>query len=131
MNGDYLLDTNVVSAWFRDDAPIAEKLREGPSILLPSIVAGELLFGAQRVQGKKQKQLWDFLGEVFNSTPIVSVDLETAEVYAVIKHALERQGTPIPENDVWIAAIARQHGLILVSRDAHFGYVEQLKLEKW
>ena len=56
---------------------------------------------------------------------------ETAQVYGEIRNALRAKGRPIPENDLWIAAIAAQHQLPLVSRDAHFRDVAQLTLEIW
>jgi len=58
-------------------------------------------------------------------------DTETAHMYGEIKRALSVKGHPIPENDIWIAAIAIQHDLILISRDAHFTEVENLKVQVW
>ena len=62
---------------------------------------------------------------------LFSCDLETARRYGIIKDRLRRKGTIIPDNDIWIAAIAMQHGLILVTRDAHFDEVESLQTERW
>ena len=56
---------------------------------------------------------------------------ETARHYSQIKSDLRAQGRPVPENDIWIAAVALQHGLVLVTRDEHFGQVGGLKTERW
>jgi len=58
-------------------------------------------------------------------------DIETATHYARIKNDLRLKGKPIPENDIWIAALALQHGLILATRDAHFGEVDGLTVVRW
>ena len=58
-------------------------------------------------------------------------DLETAQWYGIIKDQLRRKGRPIPDNDIWIAAIAMQYDLILVTRDSHFDEVESLQTEHW
>ena len=62
---------------------------------------------------------------------ILSCDSTTAQHYGEIKNLLREKGRPIPENDIWIAAIANQHNLTLVSRDNHFDKVEGLSLERW
>ena len=62
---------------------------------------------------------------------ILSNDRATARLYGEVKESLRRKGTPIPENDIWIAAIARQHDLPLVARDAHFQQVDDLRIEEW
>lgn len=62
---------------------------------------------------------------------ILACDAETARLYGEVKNSLRKKGHPIPENDIWIAATALQHGLILVSRDEHFAEVEGLRAEKW
>ena len=62
---------------------------------------------------------------------VLDCDAETARVYGDVENALRVKGRPLPENDIWIAAIAVQHGLTLVSRDAHFGEIENLKVVAW
>jgi tRNA(fMet)-specific endonuclease VapC len=63
--------------------------------------------------------------------PVLACDAETAQHYGRIRNVLLAKGRPIPENDIWIAASARQHGLTLVTRDGHFGSVEDLIVERW
>jgi tRNA(fMet)-specific endonuclease VapC len=58
-------------------------------------------------------------------------DTETARYYAELKNALRLKGHPIPENDIWIAAVALQHGLALVTRDTHFDGIKNLKSVVW
>jgi len=62
---------------------------------------------------------------------ILELDAETARRYAKVRDELRRQGTPIPENDVWIAALARQHELPVVTRDEHFDQVPGLGRRAW
>ena len=63
--------------------------------------------------------------------PVLPVDTETARVYGIIKASLRKQGTPIPENDIWIAALAKQHDLTLSTRDGHFENVPELEIARW
>lgn len=62
---------------------------------------------------------------------VLPIDLATTRQYAKVRNELRAQGTPIPENDVWIAALARQHGLPVVSRDEHFDHVPRLVRHGW
>ncbi len=69
--------------------------------------------------------------EFIAANRILVCDTETAQFYGQIKNALKIKGRPIPENDMWIAAVAIQHDLILASRDAHFSEIHGLRLEAW
>jgi tRNA(fMet)-specific endonuclease VapC len=69
--------------------------------------------------------------EFATANSVLACDLETARHYGRIKDGLRRKGRPLPENDIWIAALARQHDLTLVSRDAHFADVESLPVKVW
>ena len=80
-----------------------------------------------RLEAPNRRQLGEFLES--DRVRVVSVDPETGERYAVIRDFLRRKGTPIPTNDLWIAASAAQHGLKLVSLDRHFKEVPQILLE--
>lgn len=62
---------------------------------------------------------------------VLGCDAETARRYGEVKNGLRQKGRPIPENDIWIAAIALQYDLTLVARDVHFGEVDGLKVEAW
>ncbi len=89
---------------------------------IPSIVLGELYFGARK-SGKKAHNL-KRIDELAIKTPILNCDVKTTQQYGQIKDALRQKGRPIPENDIWIAAIALQHNVTLVTRDAHFEQVD-------
>jgi len=65
------------------------------------------------------------------SSSVLGCDTDTAREYGTIKDMLRTKGRPIPENDIWIAAIGRQYGLILVTQDTHFEEIEGLKVETW
>ena len=129
MPGRYLLDTNIVIALFNGDAGVKARLEASPEIFLSSVVLGELYFGAAKsarpVANKAKAE--DFAA----SCPLVVSDQVTALEYGSVKTSLKKKGKPIPENDVWIAACAFQHDLILVTRDGHFKYVEGLQFEAW
>jgi tRNA(fMet)-specific endonuclease VapC len=71
------------------------------------------------------------IDEFVDSNMVLSCDTETARQYGIVKDQLRNKGKPIPENDIWIAAIAIQHELGLVTRDAHFGEVSGLNLNIW
>ena len=129
MSGSVLLDTNIVIALFAGDPAIIKKLSETEEVFVPSIVLGELYFGAQNA-ARAEKNIAR-IGAFAESNTILRCDGETAKHYGFIKYQLKVSGTPIPENDIWISAIALQFGLILISRDKHFGAVEGLRLEQW
>lgn len=71
------------------------------------------------------------MAAVAATAAVLVCDATTAGLYGELKAALRAQGTPIPENDLWIAALTRQHTLTLVSRDEHFEAVPGLEIERW
>jgi len=123
-----LIDTNIYSLAFKGDEEVSETLREVSGIGLTAISVGELLSGFRggRNEKRNRKQLTEFL-----DTPRVTlypIDESTAEYYSAILDQLRKDGTPIPTNDIWIASVARQHGLPLFTRDKHFSKVDGLLL---
>jgi tRNA(fMet)-specific endonuclease VapC len=129
MSGNYLLDTNIIVALFANDTAVTNRLASDVTVFVPSIGLGELYYGAQ-----KSSRLKDNLAQVDNfvvMSTVLSCDAETASWYGEIRNKLRQKGRPIPENDIWISAIAFQHDLILVTRDAHFSEIENLKIEQW
>jgi len=129
MNGKYLLDTNIVIAIFAGDPDVLEPLVQSNEVFLPTIVLGELYYGA-----RKSTHVDANIGridELATSSALLACDIDTSRHYGRIKNDLRAKGRPIPENDIWIAAVAQQHGLTLVSRDAHFHQVDALSLEVW
>ena len=129
VSGKYLLDTNIVVALFAGDGSVQEKLAGASRVFVPSIVLGELHYGARK-SGQTEKNLAR-LEEFAASSAVAACDAGTAREYGIIKDQLRKRGRPIPENDIWIAAIVRQHDFVLVTRDNHFSEIEDLKMEKW
>lgn len=124
-----LLDTSAYSNLMRGNKQISEVLDESDEIFLPSIVIGELLAGFKggAKEHDNKSVLKDFLS-VTNVT-LLTIDDSTAERYSVILDYLKKCGTPIPTNDIWIAASAMQHGLILITSDIHFTKIPQIVVE--
>ncbi len=121
-----LLDTSAYSAFMRGNTEVRIALGRADQIWLSTIVLGELHAGFLR--GKHRRKNVREL-ETFLSSPrvrVADVDEETAGRYAVILGSLWDAGTPIPTNDIWIAASAMQHGLRLVTLDAHYLKVKQV-----
>lgn len=121
-----LVDTSAYSAFMQGEPAIKAALQQAEQIYLNAVVLGELLagFSGGKRLDKNRKEL-----EAFLSSPRVEV-LElgdaTAERYATIFAFLRQQGTPIPTNDIWIAASAMEHGLCVLTRDPHFKKVPQV-----
>jgi tRNA(fMet)-specific endonuclease VapC len=126
-DGELLLDSNVAIALFRHDAGVQQALWAAQRIFIPVIVVGELFAGALKAGQAQQERAR--IKALLASGQVLDCDVETAEHYAQVKDELRRRGRPIPENDVWIAALARQHGLTLASRDGHFDEVGGLRRE--
>lgn len=129
MSGKCLLDTNIVIALFADESTVKENLAKTDEVFIPSIVIGELNYGARK--SARSKENLARIDDFAESNVVLGCDTGTAHFYGEIKNALRVKGHPIPENDIWIAAIALQHGLTLVTRDAHFSEIENLKTAAW
>ncbi len=120
------LDTSAYSALMRGHRDVASLVRRAEAVLLPAVVAGELLYGFRH--GSRFEENAARL-EAFLETPsvnLLAVTFVTADRFGRIATALREKGTPIPTNDIWIAAQAMEAGADLVSSDAHFGLVEGL-----
>ncbi len=129
MSGRVLLDTNIVIALFAKEAIVQQHLAEVGEVFVPSIVLGELYYGA-----RKSTQVEANLARIdafAASTAILVCDTATARQYGDIKNQLRAKGQPIPENDLWIAAIAQQYQLTLATRDGHFRAIDGLLVEQW
>ena len=120
------LDTNRYTDLCRGDDAVAQIIERADEILLPFIVLGELRAGfAAGTQGPRNESIL----RRFLMKPAVSIlyaDDQTTQSYANVYRQLRAQGTPIPTNDMWIAALALQHSLALFARDAHFDHLPQL-----
>lgn len=123
-----LVDTNAYVAFLRGDADVAEVVGYADRLYLNSVVLGELLagFAVGNRGARNRMELTRFLESP--RVGVVPVTAETADSYALVYASLRRKGQPIPVNDLWIAASALEHGLALLSLDAHFAQVDGLRL---
>ena len=124
-----ILDTNALSAWCDGDDSLLAVLPSDRPLFLPVIVLGEYRFGIKAARDGKIREKW--LDSVEHAITVLDADSTTARRYADMREELRLAKTPIPENDVWIAALARQHDLPLLSRDAHFDCVSGLQRAGW
>ena len=127
--GSVLLDTNVVGAHLRNDPDLTARLRSTPALYVPWVVLGELHYGALRAQ-RREAQL-ALVREFLQTAVLVLPDRSTSELYGQMKAELTAIGRLIPDNDIWIAAVAPQFNLPLVTRDAHFAVVPALNTLAW
>lgn len=123
-----LIDTNIYSNSLRGDTEVIAILRHVSHLGITAISIGELLSGFRA--GNKEKQNRRELGMFLDSPRVTlyAVNEDTAEYYCSILNQLKNQGTPIPTNDIWIAATAFQYGLQLYTLDAHFSHIKGLLL---
>ena len=124
-----ILDTNALSALADGDVGAAQEMALAPQVAIPVIVLGEYRFGIARSRRKREYEIW--LANFVAASRVLAVDEETANWYAIIRTQLERAGTPLPSNDTWIAALARQHTLPLLSRDRHFDWIKGVRRLDW
>ena len=124
-----ILDTNGLSALADGESTLEPILREAAEVALPVIVLGEFRYGVRQSRDRQRYEQW--LTESLGNFRILDVDSETATSYASIRVELKKAGTPIPSNDVWIAALCRQHSLFLLSRDRHFDLVVGIRRIDW
>jgi tRNA(fMet)-specific endonuclease VapC len=121
-----LLDTNAYSALKRGDEAVASLVRAAEEIVFSAVVAGELLYGFRH--GSRTSANIAELDEFLSRPHVTFVPASrvTADRFARIATALRKRGTPIPTNDIWIAAHAAETGADLVSFDDHFRHVDSV-----
>jgi tRNA(fMet)-specific endonuclease VapC len=129
MSGEIALDTSVAIRFLNGEVAITARVLALPEIILPTIVVGELLFGAEN-STRPLQNLPQYL-EFISACIVVPLGRQTAATYARTRLSLKRKGRPIPMNDVWIAAQCLEHGWVLVTDDTDFNYVDGLMLERW
>ena len=120
-----ILDTNALSAWADGHSGAGELLRTATRLVIPTVVLGEYLFGIQ--QSRQQKRYEEWLSQNLPATDLAVIGFATAKAYARIRLELKQRATPIAANDVWIAALAEQHSLPIMSNDAHFDAVSSIE----
>jgi tRNA(fMet)-specific endonuclease VapC len=124
-----ILDTNGLSAMADGDPKLEPLLKGAKEIVIPVVVLGEYRYGVRQSPHRLRYERW--LAETISNCRVLRIDEGTAEGYAETRGLLKRSGRPIPGNDIWIAALARQHAMPLVSRDRHFDFVPGLKRMAW
>lgn len=129
MNGKFLLATNIIIALFAGEESILRNLGTAEEVFISSNAIGELFFGAQKSSrvAENIRRIQEFVG----SNTVLNCDAETAQHYGEIKESLRKTGRPIPENDIWIASIARQHDLALATRDQRFQAITLIQVTTW
>lgn len=128
MSGKISLDTNIVIRLFKNDPLVTKKLAASSNIFLPTPVIAELLFAAKN--SSRPKENLKIHNEFIDSCSVLDITRKTAEYYSTIRFSLKQKGNPIPENDLWIAAICIEHNISLFTADAHFDCIDDLKVLK-
>ena len=129
VTGRILLDTSVVVAVLRRAPGMIERLRGQEELLVPLVVLGELRYGANLATPPDRQH--EAVRTFMASATLLLPTERTAAEYARIKASLKAAGTPLPENDVWIAGVACEHGLPLATMDAHFRQIPDLHVLDW
>lgn len=121
-----LLDTNRLSDALAERSEVLDNLELAEAVYVPVVVLGELRSGFQagRRAAQNEKRLQWFLAQ--DGIGPLPIEPPVSHRYAALHHALRSRGRPIPTNDLWIAALALEHGLVLYTRDAHFADVPGL-----
>jgi len=126
---DLILDTNALSAIAEGEPGAAKQFARAGRVAIPVIVLGEYRFGITLSRHQPEYERW--LEDMVSVCDVLEVSEGTAIWYAELRGQLKEAGTPIPSNDVWIAALCRQHTLSILSRDRHFDLVKGLRRLDW
>ncbi len=124
-----ILDTNALSAYLDNMSEAVRMVSEARQVAVPVIVAGEFVFGI--AQSRHREVYERSLERMLSRCAVLDVGIETARHYAAIRLELKSAGRPIPANDLWIAALARQHAIPVMSRDTHFDFVGGVRRLSW
>ena len=124
-----ILDTNALSAAADSEPAALRVVAQANLIAVPVIVLGEYRMGIAQSRHRSTYENW--LRNWISSVAVLDIDEETSHSYAAIGLQLKKTGKPIPTNDLWIAALCRQHSLPLLSRDRHFDFVQGLQRIEW
>ncbi|MBK6423996.1 MAG: type II toxin-antitoxin system VapC family toxin [Gemmatimonadetes bacterium] len=127
--GRYILDTNILIALLAGEPAALTEAGRAAATFIPTIALGELYYGARK-SGRPTENL-EVIERLAASAALLPCGPETARRYGEVKAELRAAGTPIPENDIWIAALALEHSLTLVTRDAHFAVVAGITAVPW
>ena len=128
MPGEPLFDTNAVIAWFGGDREIF-RLYKTEDKRLSVVPVGELYYGAQK--SRRSSENVRRIEQMLGASILLGIDTDVSRRYGDVKASLRSAGTPIPDNDLWIAATAIEHELKLVSNDRHFNLVPGFEVSSW
>jgi tRNA(fMet)-specific endonuclease VapC len=122
----YCLDTSAYSRFKLGEPAVSELIDSAFYVCLPSIAVGELLAGFRLGAHERRNttELWDFLADP--AADVLDVDVQVAERYSQIYGDLRERGTPVPTNDMWIAATASANGMAVLTFDGHFNAMPQV-----
>ena len=128
MSQSVVIDTNAYSSYKRGEADPTQVVLAIESIIISPVVLGELFAGFElgRKMEQNKNDLQEFLAEP--NVLFLTINAQTSEAYASIFKQLRKNGTPIPTNDIWIAAMALQLDIPVFTYDTHFEKVEGLKI---
>ena len=124
-----ILDTNALSAFADGDRELRLAIGRERNLAAPAVVLGEYLFGIRQSRHRAQYERW--LKAHLPLFSLLPIDAATAGSYAEIRLELKATGRPIPTNDVWIAALARQYRYAIVTLDRHIEAVKGVQLVSW
>jgi predicted nucleic acid-binding protein len=124
-----ILDTNALSAFVDGESGVGDILRRQTRAAIPVIVLGEFRYGIAQSKHRSTYEAW--LESQLPAFDVLPVTGETTIAYAAVRLSLKRTGRPIPANDAWIAALALEHGLPVLSRDRHFDGIPGLERAAW
>ena len=124
-----ILDTNALSALVDGDEALDSQLADAPVLSVPVIALGEYRYGIRTSRHQSAYEAW--LEENLPHFELLPVVEKTTRIYAQLRQELKTLGRPIPENDLWICALAREHRLPVLSRDRHFSLIPNLEVKTW
>jgi predicted nucleic acid-binding protein len=124
-----ILDTNAISALAEQDKALTELVQVAPRVTVTIISLGEYAFGISQSRHRAELEAW--LDALLLKVDILLLEQKTLPFYAEVRCRLKLDGTPIPANDCWIAALAQQHRLPIVSQDRHFDSVKGIQRLGW
>ncbi len=124
-----ILDTNALSAFIDGDPGVGSILERQSRAAIPVIVLGEFRYGIAESRHRASYEAW--LMSHLPHFEVIDVTEGTASAYAALRVALKQSDRPIPANDAWIAALALQHRLPILSRDQRFDAVDSLHRLSW
>ncbi len=124
-----ILDTNALSALQGRDSNLIRLVRSLPALVLNIVSLGEYRYGVDGSHYRDKLLIW--LDALIQKSEVVFPDLDTLPIYSRIRHQLKQAGTPLPANDIWIAALSLQHQMPIVSQDRHFDLIADVHRVSW